>query len=93
MGQHSTDVAYGFGQVGSTFLKGDGAKLLLTASTAKYYVCAISMVTDGGDATLTPATLAGGSTIVFNDVGDSVILIYNTTGGWAVLSNNGTTVS
>ena len=51
------------------------------------------MVTDGGDATLTPATLAGGSTIVFNDVGDSVVLIYNTTGGWSVLSNNGTTIS
>ena len=46
MGQNSTEVTYGFGQFGSTFLKGDGAKLLLTASTAKYYVCAISMVTD-----------------------------------------------
>ena len=46
MGQNSTDVAYGFGQFGSTFLKGDGAKLLLTASTAKYYVCAITMITD-----------------------------------------------
>jgi hypothetical protein len=51
------------------------------------------MVTDGGDATLTPATLAGGTTITFNDVGDSVVLIYNTTGGWAVLSNNGATVA
>ena len=46
MGQNSTEVAYGFGQFGSTFLKGDGAKLLLTASTAKYYVCAITMTTD-----------------------------------------------
>ena len=46
MGQNSTDVSYGFGQFGSTFLKGDGAKLLLTASTAKYYVCAVTMVTD-----------------------------------------------
>ena len=46
MGQNSTEVAYGFGQFGSTFLKGDGAKLLLTASTAKYYVCAITMITD-----------------------------------------------
>ena len=45
MGQNSTDVSYGFGQFGSTFLKGDGAKLLLTASTARYYVCAITMVT------------------------------------------------
>ena len=46
MGQNSTQVAYGFGQFGSTFLKGDGAKLLLNAATAKYYVCAITMVTD-----------------------------------------------
>ena len=46
MGQNSTEVTYGFGQFGSTFLKGDGAKLLLTASTAKYYVCAITMITD-----------------------------------------------
>jgi len=46
MGQNSTNVAYSFGQFGSTFLKGDGAKLLLTASTAKYYVCAVTMVTD-----------------------------------------------
>ena len=46
MGQNSTEVAYQFGQFGSTFLKGDGAKLLLTASTAKYYVCAITMITD-----------------------------------------------
>ena len=46
MGQNSTEVAYGFGQFGSTFLKGNGAKLLLTAATAKYYVCAITMITD-----------------------------------------------
>ena len=46
MGQNSTDVAYGFGQFGSTYLTGDGAKLLLTVSTAKYYVCAITMTED-----------------------------------------------
>mgnify|MGYP003658964680 CR=1 FL=1 len=43
MGQNSTEVAYQFGQFGSTYLTGDGAKLLLTAATAKYYVCAITM--------------------------------------------------
>ncbi len=43
MGQNSTEVAYGFGQFGSTYLTGDGAKLLLTVATAKYYVCAITM--------------------------------------------------
>ena len=53
----------------------------------------ITMVVDGGDATLTPATLSGGSTIVFNDVGDSVILVYHNTIGWKAIMNNGTTIS
>ena len=53
----------------------------------------ITMVADGGDATLTPATLHGGSTIVFNDVGDSVILVYHNTIGWKAIVNNGTTIS
>ena len=54
----------------------------------------ISMVVDGGGtATLTPATFANGSTITFNDVGDSVLLIYNTTGGWALVSNTGCTIA
>jgi hypothetical protein len=46
MGQNSTEVAYGFGQFGSTFLEGDGKYLDLTSSSAKYYVCAITMLTD-----------------------------------------------
>ena len=43
MGMNSTEVAYQFGQFGSTYLTGSGAKLTLTASTAKYYVCAITI--------------------------------------------------
>ena len=70
-----------------------GAQAFSLANGSNGQLKTISMVTDGGDATLTPATLAGGTTITFNDVGDSVVLIYNTTGGWAVLSNNGTTVA
>ena len=58
-----------------------GAQAFSLANGVNGQIKTISMVTDGGDATLTPATLAGGSTIVFNDVGDSVVLIYNTTGG------------
>ena len=46
MGQNSTDTAYNFGQFGSTFLTGDGAKLTLTASTAKYYICAVTIIDD-----------------------------------------------
>ena len=50
-------------------------------------------IADGGDGTLTPTTFANGSTITFNDVGDSVMLIYNTTGGWALVSNTGCTIA
>jgi len=43
MGQNSTEVAYGFGQFGSTYLTGDGAKVDLSGASAKYYICAITM--------------------------------------------------
>ena len=65
MGQNSTDTAYNFGMFGSTFLKGDGAKLLLTASTAKYYVCAITMITDATFQAL--ETLDGGVNMGMGD--------------------------
>lgn len=45
----------------------------------------IQLVTDGGgDATLTPTTLNGGSTIVFADVGDYAILVWDSA-GWTAL--------
>ena len=53
----------------------------------------ICMTTDGGTATLTPTTLNGYSTIAFDTVGDACILIYNTTGGWSVISNQGCTLA
>ena len=46
MGQNSTEVAYGFGQFGSTYLTGDGAILDLNNADAKYYVCAITCTED-----------------------------------------------
>ena len=46
MGQNSTEVAYGFGQFGSTYLTGDGAKLDLDSATAKYYINAITFTED-----------------------------------------------
>jgi len=87
-----SDVALSLNTAHSTIVT-TGAQAFTLANGVNGQIKTISMVTDGGDATLTPATLAGGSTIVFNDVGDSVVLIYNTTGGWSVLSNNGTTIS
>ena len=49
----------------------------------------ICMTTDGGTATLTPTTLNGYSTIAFDTAGDACILIYNTTGGWSIIGNQG----
>ena len=46
MGQNSTEVSYGFGQFGSTYLTGDGAKLDLDGATAKYYINAITFTED-----------------------------------------------
>ena len=40
----------------------------------------ISMAVDGGDATVTPTTLATGTTITFDAVGDNVTLIYGANG-------------
>jgi hypothetical protein len=37
----------------------------------------IVLTTDGGDATLTPTSLAGGDTITFADVGDAALLLWN----------------
>ena len=49
----------------------------------------ISMIVDAGDATLTPANLNGGTTIVFADVGDTALLRWDGTGWTAIeLSND-----
>lgn len=52
----------------------------------------IAMTVDGGDATLTPAHLQGGTTLTFNDVGDVVHLIFIGT-KWFIISNNGATLA
>lgn len=70
-----------------------GAQALTLANGANGQLKSIVMITDGGDGTLTPATKTGYTTIVFGDVGDSVLLQYFTTQGWMVLSNNGCTIS
>jgi len=48
----------------------------------------IVMVVDGGDATITPTTLLGYTTITLAAVGESVVLQYGT-GGWAIIGGNG----
>ena len=46
------------------------------------------MITDGGDATLTPTTMANGTTLTFADAGDSAILMWIAT-GWQVIGIGG----
>ena len=66
-----------------------GAIALTLANGAVGQVKIICMTTDGGTATLTPTTLNGYTTVAFDTVGDSCMLIYNTTGGWSVIANQG----
>tara|TARA_R100001082_G_C4359370_1_gene158529 strand:- start:1759 stop:2181 length:423 start_codon:yes stop_codon:yes gene_type:complete len=65
MGMNSTDTAYNFGMFGSTFLKGDGAKLDLTMATSKYYCCAITMLDETTFEAL--EVLDGGSNLGLGD--------------------------
>jgi hypothetical protein len=51
----------------------------------------ITLVVDGGDATVTPATGYFG-TATFNDVGDTALFIYNVVGGWQCIENSGVTI-
>ena len=55
----------------------------------------ITMITDGGGtATITPTSLLGYSTIAFNTIGQSVLLLYlDATSGWVVISNQGATLA
>jgi hypothetical protein len=66
-----------------------GAIALTLADGAVGQVKMICMTTDGGTATLTPTTLNGYTTVAFDTVGDCAVLVFNSTGGWSVVSNQG----
>jgi len=66
-----------------------GANALTLANGTNGQLLTITMVTDGGDGTLTPTTKTGYTTLTFGDVGDSVTLQYYTTQGWMIVANNG----
>ena len=52
----------------------------------------ITMIDDGGDSVITPTSLAGGSTITFADVGDTVTLCF-TNSTWVVIGIHGATIA
>jgi hypothetical protein len=69
------------------------AALTLANGTAGQLLTLVMTVDGGGDATLTPTTKTGFSTIVFDAVGDAVTLQYFTTLGWMVVANSGATIN
>ena len=76
-----------------TTVASGGAIALTLAAGSVGQIKIITMITDGGVATLTPSAFAGSNTTVaFNDVGDTITLIYiNST--WCVIGNNGCTLA
>lgn len=74
-----------------TTITSTGANALTLANGTAGQVKYIVMIVDGGDATLTPTTMIGGTTITFDAVGDACTLLY-TSAGWAVIGISGAAV-
>ena len=70
------------------------AAVTLADGTTSGQIKIITMIVDGGGtATVTPTTFANGSTIAFDAVAESITLCWNSTIGWVVTSNSGTTIA
>ena len=67
-----------------TTVASSGAIALTLADGAQGQIKIIVFITDGGDATLTPATMNDGTTLTFADAGDAAILMWLAT-GWQVI--------
>ena len=79
----------------------DTVTLLITTGSSQQFSLAdgvegqikiISMVTDGGSGIVTPANFVNGTNITFDDVQDTVTLLYQST-GWVVLARQNSLVS
>ena len=73
----------------ATFLVTTGAAAITLADGVENQEKFIVMITDGGEATLTPANFSNGTTVVFNDVGDSAHLVF-INGAWNWLGGTAT---
>ena len=67
-----------------TTVASSGAIALTIADGAVGQIKIIVFITDGGDATLTPATMNDGTTLTFADAGDAAILMW-LANGWQVI--------
>ena len=75
-----------------TCLTTTGAQNFSLADGTEGQIKIITLKSDGGDATVTPATFVNGSTITFDSVNDTMTLLYQST-GWIVLAQQNTTVN
>jgi len=76
----------------ATLLTTTGANAYTLANGTEGQIKIISMKVDGGNATVTPTSFVNGTQIVFNDVEDTITLLYQST-GWVVLARQNATVS
>ena len=76
----------------ATVLITTGANALTLAAGTNGQRKLIKLKTDGGDGTLTPSALEGGTTITFDDAGDFVELVYLDS-KWNIIVNSGATVA
>ena len=63
----------------------------LADGTLEGQIKIISMKVDGGNATVTPANYINGTSILFNNVNDTITLLYQST-GWVQLARQNATV-
>ena len=64
----------------------------LADGTLEGQIKIISMKVDGGNATVTPDNYINGTSILFNNVNDTITLLYQST-GWVQLARQNATVS
>jgi hypothetical protein len=67
-----------------------GSQAFSLADGVEGQIKIISMVTDGGSGIVTPANFVNGTTITFDDVEDTVTLLYQST-GWVALARQNAT--
>ena len=75
-----------------TYINTTGANALTLADGVQGQEKKIVMRQDLGDGTLTPTNLAGATTITFNDVGDTVSLMF-LDGEWHIMGHYGVTIA
>ena len=75
-----------------TLLTTTGTDAYTLANGTEGQLKIISMKVDGGTGTVTPTNFVNGTSMVFNDVQDTITLLYQST-GWVVLAKQHVAVS